>query len=863
MLRQRRRFDLAAVAPQEIRMPRVARLTHACVLLAALASISAPSLAGAAEKPAAPAARKDAESPATTRIADKVEGLTARPGLLTTYLDTARGKLWLELPAPDASGLVGEYLYVEGLLTGVGSNPIGLDRGQIGPTRVVRIRRLGPRVLIDEPNQRFRALSSDPQERRTVAESFATSVLWGGEAVAIEPDGRALVDFTPFLVRDAHGVARTLQQTKQGSFELDAARSALDPASCLSFPDNLEWEALLTFTGPEPGSEVEAVAPMPQAVSVVLHQSLIRLPDAGYRPRVFDVHAGSFGIDFMDYAAPLGKPLETKWISRHRLQHATPGDASSPIVKPIVFYVDPGAPEPIRSALLQGAGWWSDAFAKAGFPGGFKVELLPAGANPLDVRYNVIQWVHRATRGWSYGGGVIDPRTGELVKGHVTLGSLRVRQDIRIFEGLLGADKSGTGGPDDPVQIALARIRQLAAHEVGHSIGFAHNFAASTYGGRASVMDYPAPLVRVRADGSLDLSQAYATGMGLWDVQAVRYAYTEFPTAADESKGLADILAQGQKAGLKFLTDEDARPAGAAQPWANLWDNEADPATGLEEALKVREVALARFGERNIAAGQPLALLQEVLAPIYLWHRYQVDAAVKTLGGVDYAYAVRGDADAAAKLVDPALQRRALGALMRAIRPETLDLPEGALRVLVPRPFGYGNNREMFQGQTGLVFDPLAAAATAADLVLAGVLQPERLERVVDLHRREASQPALEEVLDTVVSTAFPAKPPVAERSAEIGRMVQRVAVDRLVALAADDGTPYPVKVRAEATLRQLARRLAQPGATGAEAAHRALLRRDLERYLERREWQPQQLVKAPDAPPGMPIGGLACDLDE
>jgi hypothetical protein len=838
-------------------------MPKAAALLLALLALAGPGAAPAA-KPARPDA---AQAEALPKVADKVKGLAARPGLLTTWLDRDRGKLWLELPPPGPEGVVGEYLYVEGIVTGVGSNPIGLDRGQVGATRVVRLRRLGPRVLLEEPNQGFRALSPDAVERRAVAESFATSVLWGAEIAALDADGRALVDLTPFVVRDAHDVVGTLEQTGQGSFELDAARSALDADHCLSFPDNLELEAILTFGGRKPGAELRATVPQPQSVTLVQHHSLVRLPDAGYRPRAFDPRAGSFAITFMDYAAPLGKPAETRWIVRHRLEHAVAGDAGSPVIEPIVFYVDPAAPEPIRTALATGAGWWSQAFAEAGFPGGFRVEELPAGAHPLDVRYNVIQWVHRATRGWSYGGGVIDPRTGEMVKGHVSLGSLRVRQDILVFEGLLGADDTDAGAGDHPVQLALARIRQLAAHEVGHSLGFAHNFAASTYDDRASVMDYPAPFVRLGKDGGLEVANAYRNGVGRWDVQAVRYAYSEPPAGGDEGAFLGELIARGEREGLRFLTDPDARPAGAAQPWANLWDNGEDPAAELEEVLRVRRAALARFGERNIARGRPLALLQEVLAPVYLWHRYQVEAAAKAIGGLDYGYALRGAGGDAgrARFVDPALQRRARAALLSAIRPEELDLPDGVLQLLLPRPSGYDRNREMFRGQTGLVFDALGAGATAADLVLGAVLQPERLGRVADFHRRDLAQPSLEELLDAVLEAAFPDKPPGTPRLAEIGRVVQRVTADRLVGLASGADTPYPVRVRVEAVLRDLVRRLGQtPASTErGEAAHRALLRRDLDRYLERREWQPQQLVTAPEAPPGQPIGsGLGCDVE-
>jgi hypothetical protein len=817
----------------------------------------------AAARDEAPPPRSAPAADSLPKVAEKVGGLAARPGLLVTYLDANRGKIWLELPPPGEDGVIGEYLYIEGLLTGLGSNPVGLDRGQIGETRVVRLRRLGSRLLVEEPNLRFRALSDDPRERQTVAESFATSVLWGAEIAALDADGRSLVDFTPFVVRDAHGVARTLQQTGQGSFSLDAARSALDPSACLSFPDNLELEAVLTFGGQEPGAHVRATAPQASSVTLVQHHSLVRLPDAGYRPRAHHPQAGSFAVSFMDFAAPLGKPLETRWIARHRLEHEQPGVAGSPVREPIVFYVDSGAPEPIRTALLEGASWWAEAFAAAGFPGAYRVELLPEGVHPLDVRYNVIQWVHRSTRGWSYGGGVIDPRTGEFLKGHVTLGSLRVRQDILIFEGLLGTEKTGTGAPDDPVVLALRRIRQLSAHEVGHALGLTHNFAASGYD-RGSVMDYPVPLVGLTAAGELDLSQAYASGAGAWDVNAIRYAYEEAAPGTDEGAFLGGILADGARQGLRFLTDEDARPAGAAQPWVNLWDNGTDPAAELEHVMKVREVALAGFGERNLAPGKPLALLQEVLAPIYLWHRYQVEATAKAIGGLDYDYAVRGDAGAAAQFVDPALQRRALAALLSGLRPEALDLPEPVLNLLLPRPFGYDVNREMFEGQTGLVFDPLGAAATAADLVLANVLQPERLGRVADFHRRDGTQPSLEEVLGAVVTATFPSPPATGPRHAEIGRVVQRVTTDRLVRLAADATTPYPVKVRVEAQLQALAKRLAAPGGDGADAAHRSLLRRDLTRYLEGREWAPEQLVRAPQPPPGSPIGSgggaLACE---
>jgi hypothetical protein len=461
----------------------------------AASALPGPGNASGTPGTAAPSAAAPAPD-ALPSVASKTAGLERKAGMLSLLLDRPRGKIWLELPPRTGDGEVGRYLYMEGLVTGLGSNPVGLDRGQLGPSRIVSLRRIGGRLLIEQTNDQYRAITDRPEEQRAVRESFATSVLWGGEIVAEDPDGRALVDFTSFVVRDAHRVAATLKDTNQGDFSLDAARSAADLEACLAFPKNLEFEALLTYAGSQPGQYVQETAPLPQAITLVQHQSLLELPDAGYKPRRFDPRAGYFAVSFLDYARPIADPIETRWIVRHRVEKVDPKAERSRAKEPIVYYVDPGAPEPIRKALLEGAGWWSKAFDAAGFIDGFRVEILPPGAHPLDARYNVIQWVHRSTRGWSYGGGVIDPRTGEMIKGHVTLGSLRVRQDRLIFEGLLGTENTGKGGLTDPVELSLWRIRQLAAHEVGHTLGLVHNFAASTYG-RASVMDYPAPLIRV------------------------------------------------------------------------------------------------------------------------------------------------------------------------------------------------------------------------------------------------------------------------------------------------------------------------------------------------------------------------------
>ncbi|HEY4596980.1 MAG TPA: zinc-dependent metalloprotease [Thermoanaerobaculia bacterium] len=821
---------------------RLLRSLAAALLLLATPSFAAPPKEGA----------EAAGGPPT--IAKATADSEKRAGLLTFYVDRQKGKVWLEVPAArDKSGEVASYIYQEAIATGLGSNPVGLDRGQLGDTRIVTLRRVGGRVLVEQPNLRFRALTEDPAERQAVRESFATSILWAGEIAAQDPDGSALVDFTSFLVRDAHGIAERMKEAQQGSWSLDEKRSLVDPENCKAFPENVEFEALLTYRSSDPGRLVRETAPTANAVTLVQHHSLVRLPDPGYKPRPFDPRAGYFGVEFKDYAAPIAAPVDVRYLSRHRLEKVDPTAARSRVKNPLVYYVDPGAPEPIRGALIEGASWWREAFDKAGFIDAFQVKVLPPGADPLDVRYNVIQWVHRSTRGWSYGGGVIDPRTGEILKGHVTLGSLRVRQDRLIFEGLEGADKSGTGAPDDPVQLALRRIRQLAAHEVGHSLGLAHNFAASTYG-RASVMDYPAPLVGIK-DGKLDFSNVYATGAGAWDVQAIRYGYTEFPPGTDEKAGLDAIVQDGLSRGLIFLTDQDARPEGSASPITHLWDNGPDAAESLRHELAVRRIGLAHFGEHNVAPGQPLALLQEVLVPLYFHHRYQLEAASKVVGGLQYTYALRGDGQPPSKPVDGAEQRKALAAILDVLSPETLDLPDSIVKLLLPRPDEYQPNEEMLTGLTAPTFDPLSAAATGADMAVRLLLRPERTARLVDFHRRDPSLPGLEEVLKGMEGRVFGAAPK-SERLAEVRRTEQWVLVRRLIDLSRDPQAAPGVRSRVDAELGSLAGRLGKQEGSGAEAAHRAFLTREIDRYLDRRGTEDAaKRPEPPAAPPGQPIG--------
>src|SRR5712672_1411920 len=781
----------------------------------------------------------------TVSIADKTKSMEKMAGYFNIYWDAKAGKLWLEI---DKWGT--EFLYQSSMPAGIGSNDIGLDRGQLGGTHVVRFERSGPKVLLVQSNLEFRAVSNDADERRAVRDSFAESALWGF-TVAAEEGERALVDATEFFLRDAHGVPAALRKTKQGNYHLDASRCALYLPRTKAFPLNTEVEATLTFAGEEPGQWVKRVTPEPDAITVREHHSFVQLPPAGYKPRAYDPRSSFFGISYMDYAPPVSDPIVKRFTARHRLEKKDPAAAMSEPVEPIIYYLDRGAPEPIRTALLEGARWWNQAFEAAGYKNAFRVELLPEGADMMDLRYNVIQWVHRATRGWSYGVSVVDPRTGEIIKGHVTLGSLRVRQDYLIAEALLAPYEKGK--PDSPKmqEMALARLRQLAAHEVGHTLGLMHNYSASTVN-RSSVMDYPPPYVKLGADGTPDLSAAYATGIGEWDKVSIAFGYQDFPAGTDEHAALDKILIDSYGRGLRYLTDQDARPAGSSSSLAHLWDAGSNAVDELNRLMQVRAAVLKKFGEKNIREGAPLATIEDALVPIFMLHRYQVEAASKLVGGMDYTFALRGDGLTPTQIVAPAEQRRALAAVLATLKPDVLALPEPLLKMIPPRPPEYERGREHFKIRTSPAFDALAPAEAAAQHTLQFLFNPERAARLVEFHARNAENPGLEEVLDAIVAATW--KTPHEEGyEGQIANAVDMVVLYDLMALCTNEHASEEVRADARFELMELGRWLHGPSPVRKQQSHIDFGLAQIEQF----EKDPKQIsITSPAEPPdGPPIG--------
>lgn len=667
-------------------------------------------------------------------------------GFFNFYHNKANGKIFLEV---DTLRLEKEFLYVYSLSSGIGSNDIGLDRGQLGNEQVVFFKKAGNKLFLVQPNLKFRALTDNALERKSVGQAFAKSVLHGAE-IEKEVNGKYIIDLTDFLMRDAHGVSQRLKSREQGIYKLDESKSAVDMDRTKAFPKNVEFDVMLTFEGEPKGDWIKSVTPNPSLVTVAQHHSFIELPDDGYAKREFDPRCGSYPFSYYDYATPIQEPILKRFVTRHRLQKKDPSLKVSEAIDPIIYYLDNGTPEPVRSALLEGGRWWNQAFEAIGYKDAFQLKILPDDADPLDVRYNVIQWVHRSTRGWSYGSSITDPRTGEIIKGHVSLGSLRIRQDFLIAQALMNRPFAERDDNYKPMlELALARIRQLSAHEIGHTLGFAHNFAAST-NGRTSVMDYPHPQFSVKKK-EIDFSNAYATGIGEWDKVTVAYSYMDFPESSDEKQGLDQILEKAREEGLRFITDQDARPAGSSHILAHLWDNGTNVSEELDKVLEVRKTAISNFSLDNIRSGEPNTVLEDVFVPLYFFHRYQIEAVAKMVGGMEYNYAVKGDGQTTIEIANSAVQRQALTGLVKTLNASVIAIPKEKLTLFPPRAFGYPRTRESIKGKTGVSFDPLSAAETAADMTLGFLLHPERASRLIQQKALDPKNLGLEEVLDMLI----------------------------------------------------------------------------------------------------------------
>lgn len=767
-------------------------------------------------------------------------GYQRQDGFVPVLVDADRRQVRLELPD---TGLTALMLVSQA--TGLGSNPIGIDRGASARSEVVRFVPEGRRVLVRFENTRYRS-SGDSLHARTVRESFASSTVASLAIVAADP-GRILVDAGEFLVQDWTGVIGTLRGSGQGSFSLARDRTVVERGFTEAYPRNTEIDLALTFTSNQPGGIVSRVAPDGSAITLRQHVTLLALPDDRYQPRRYDPRVGYFTTTLKDYFQPLQGRLDQTVIARHRLLRRDPADPSSPIVDPIVYYIDPGIPEPVRQATMEGAKFWEEAFARAGLPGGFRAEWRPDSVDPMDARYNVVQWENRNERGWSVGGSLSDPRTGEIIKGMARMDSHRARTDYNIFAALIGAAPTAR----DTAMI-LARVRQVTAHEIGHTLGLAHNYIASTYG-RGSVMDYPAPRATA-AEGRIDLSDAYATGPGDYDVWAIHWGYGIFPPANEEDS-LRAIAADGVRQGWLYLSDGDARPDYAADPRTNLWDDAAGAGVFLDRQLAVRRVAMAHFGLDNIRDGEPVALLEERFAFVYFWHRYAIVAVAKAIGGLEYQFAIKGDGQTAVRSLAPARQRDALHRLASILAPGELAIPDTVLHLLPPAPPSVGDPGQEFRSRTTPMFDELGAAGTLAGLIVDAVLQPERLARLVAQASHDPEALTVGEVVDTLLGTTA-ARASDGRHAAALRRVAHRAVIDRMIDVAADEGAAQQVRDLIELRLGQIradARRRA--GVDGPEVvrSHWAGIARDIGRWMD--DHQRPAMTPALPSPPFDPFG--------
>jgi hypothetical protein len=749
---------------------------------------------------------------------------------LAIRVDQAENRILLEIPA---ARLGEDFLYQSTLATGVGS--LGLDRGQVGLSAVMRLERRGSRVLMVRDNWSVRAVGDEEELARSVRESFPTSVV-ASFPVREEAGGRIVVDASSFFLSDVYDVAGRARATNQGTFRVDRDRSWIDEDRSGAFPLNTEVRSVLTYTSDNPGIEFRRAAPDGGAVTIELHHSLLALPDPeGFRPRLADGRAGLFAQSFLDYSQGIdGMNYRSGYTSRWRL---IPSDTAAYLrgelvepVQPIVYYMDPAIPEPYRSAFIEGGMWWNGIFEAAGFRNAFQIRDLPQGANPLDARFPMIYWVHRPGPGPSVGPSFRDPRTGEILNTVVRMDSHRSLINYNIYAGLLPA-----AGPDGlgmtAEEFTMVRRKQHTAHEIGHTVGLAHNFIAATQG-RSSVMDYPAPLIDLDDRGRLDLSQAYRYSGGAWDSLAVRWAYTWFPDEESEREGLERILQEGLDAGLRFITGGHAAQSGS-HPGATQWIEGSNMMAALERTTRVRRVLVDRFNEEAIRPGEPMSLLNMRFAHVYLHHRYALEGTIKYVGGMEFSYAARGDGQVPARVIPADDQRRALRMVLDQLDPTALAIPDRIPDLIPPSPHGMDGTEIWIPSQAGPAFDPLTLAGGLATEIVENLLHRERAQRLVSFHARSARNLSLNEVLETLVERTWGVPTPGTVEHQALQRVVQRVVLNTLLDLGGDARATAEVRAVVHGHLLRLQGRVtSQSGGTAETQAHRAAALRDLERYF-------------------------------
>lgn len=753
------------------------------------------------------------------------------------------GKIILEI-----DNLDNEFLYINSLSRGVGNNDLGLDRGQLGNSRIVYFTKRGNKILLIQPNLRYVSNSSNELENKAVEEAFARSVLFGFEIVEKLTDSYK-IDLTPFLLNDAHGVSQRLRYSNSGSYSLNKSMSAIDLDRTKAFPKNIEFDVLLTFTGNPSGNLVRSVTPTASNLTVNQHHSFVKLPDDNYNKRKFDPRSGSNPFIVFDYSTPIDEKLEQRFIVRHRLNKKNPNDEMSEPVEPIIYYIDNGTPEPVKTALIEGGNWWNQAFESAGYKNAFRIEVLPEDADPMDVRYNLIQWIHRSTRGWSYGASIVDPRTGEIIKGQVSLGSLRVRQDYMILSGLV----------DNPNDIqnkslikktSLDRIRQLSAHEIGHTLGFAHNYISSA-NNRSSVMDYPHPKIDL-VDGKISIADAYSENIGDWDKVSVEYAYRDFPNTKNENNELDKIINEAEKNGLYFLSDSDSRPVGSANPFSHLWDNGELPYKELNKLLKVRDLALKNIDLDNLVDGEPYDRIEDILVPIYMLHRYQIEASAKAIGGVDYLYFVKNKNNDKVKFVDSKLQRKSLESLLNVLKPKNLVLPNNLIDILSPRSFRNPRTRENFVSNTGVTFDYINTSSSLINHTLTFLLNAERINRINQQNIFGDDILTLEDYLAEISKSIFDNKK-LSTYEESVNKNTTSLYIDHLFMAFNNSRTNDLSKSIILASIMDIMNNLS----TKSNNYNRFLINKIDGFLINPDKYKPIEKTKIPD---GSPIGNFSCD---